>query len=685
MFKNYMNDLKLSKLSYLLETIEIRDFSSKIKAFNKIRKMKLTKEMGLLILDNTNFDAHSSGTDFDISISLISLLFVNYYDEYSDKLYSIYPKLTLENKYELLNLLSNTNNESAVLLYKKILLKYGKELDNIPIGRLSYSKDNYKLLFPDLFKVLGYDIKRNNVLLLLNDFINNNLVLEKDIKKHKKTIQNSIINILKQACNYKFSKDENIMQNKDYLNLRIYLEAVTNIEFYVTSKDTKTYLDKLLKKKDNQLKLFILENYIKKGKDLSKINLNSIAKDVLSRYPLYSFLMFYNLERLMPKKYANNLALSESDLFINFAIENKYEVLPENLEFVEEKIYNDYKYYVYKFETDFNYYDEVKDPATDYILKTTSIDKVVKENSKVYYLGISGGFNKELDPSLIEKNLDRLSVKKITDEDLEKQIESLLPKKEISLSSIKDKKKSFVKLYKKQKIDKITDEEKDKKIKEDKVTNEIEIEEVEKKRSILRIIFSFNTFLFLICLAFVGAVLILLSYVNGMDILDLKKNNIHNVIAPSLKKVELKKENQEKFTEISFRDIFRQGESEYYVLMFTKKKETMYYFYLNTLIENNYRVYYVDLSKEENKALYNGNETGFVIKDDTWLKVKDGEYEFYVVVKTNILKELKDYVDSINKKKEEEAAIKKAEEEAKKQAKQKEEKKEKSSTKNKES
>ena len=80
--KNFINNIKLTKLSYLLEVIEVRDFKSKIRAFEKIKRMKLTKEMGLMILDDTNFDHPEDYSDFNISLSLISLVFNDYYDEY---------------------------------------------------------------------------------------------------------------------------------------------------------------------------------------------------------------------------------------------------------------------------------------------------------------------------------------------------------------------------------------------------------------------------------------------------------------------------------------------------------------------------------------------------------------------------------------------------------------------------
>ncbi|MBO6195161.1 MAG: hypothetical protein J6O56_02300 [Bacilli bacterium] len=668
MIKNFIESIKLSRLSYLLEVIEVRDFRSKINAYNKIRKMKITKDMGLLILNETDFDHHNTYSDFNISLSLISLLFENYYDEYSDKLKEIYPKLTLESKYEVLNLLAFSDNKSAITLYKDLLVKYGKELDDIPIGNLASSKEKYDLIFPDLYKTLKYDIKRNNVLLLINEFFINGAAKEVDVKKHKKLISDSITKILREAVNYKFKKDENIMQNKDYINLRIFLEAICNIEFYVSTKDTKNYLEKLLKKKDNQLKLFILENYIKKGKDISKISLNSIAKDNLSRYPLYSFLKFYNLERLMPKKYANNISLGESDLYINYCINYKYESIPENIEYVDERVVKNLKYYIYKFETKFNYKEEIKDIATDYILKNTEIDKTIKENAIVNYIGLSGGFNKDLDPSLIENGLDKLYIKKYVG-DYTKLIDELLPKKDLSISIdvLKEKlekvnekkpkeKKKFILFKKKDKVKNVKTE------KIEKVVEDID-EDIEKEPSLLRRIFSFNTLLILIFFAFAGSVFVLVTYLNGMDILDMKNTSNDYTNLKVLKSISLK---DDRFKEISYDAIWNQGQSEYYVLFYNKKNKSIYNSYLKTILDNNYIVYFVDTKKEENKKIFEGNPTGFIIEKDTWLKVKDKEYEFYVVGKTNILKELRDYVDVINKKKAEEEKKLKKEKENKK-------------------
>ena len=724
MIKNFINNIKLTRLSYLLEIIEVRDFKSKIVAYNKIKKMKITKEMGLMILDDANYDHTDEYSDFNISLSLISLVFNDYYDEYTDKIKEIFPKLTNDSKYEIAALLSSTNNESAIKLYKKLILKYFVNMGNIPVGSLSINKDYYSLLFPDFFKTFNFDIERNNVLLLFNDYLNNGVVLEKDIKKHKKVIQTAVIDILKQGCNFKFAKNENYMQNLDYVNLRLFLEAAINIEFYVSNKSTQSYLDKLYKKKDNQLKLFILDNYVRKGKDISKHSFLNIAKDNLSRYPLYSFLSFYNLERLMPKKYCNNVLLAESDLYINYCVNTNYSVIPFDLEFVQEKIIDDYKYYFFKFKTNFNYYNEVQDPTTDYILKTVEVDKTLIENTCSEYLGISGGFNKDLDASLIEKNIEFFRVVKL-DKDIEVLINELSPIKSIIPSNITKKTSKFKSLFKKknktiepetiEKEEKVVEEapvveevkekkekvsfftkikslfkKKDKKVtkvKEKKKEKVVEIEEptkeelkVEKETAlffkILRKIFSLNTLLIAIFIIFAGCTFVLSCYLLGYDLFDMKKNSSkYELINVSKSEIE-----RDKYTEIMYNEIYTRENPEYYVLFYKKKDQSEYHTYINDLVDNDYIIYYVDINRPENAPITVGNETGFVIHDETLLKVKDKEYSFYVIGKNNILREFKDYLDSIEKEKqkkieqaEEEAKLKKqkAEEEKKAEAKKK--------------
>ena len=619
MFKDIIEDIKLSKLSYLLETILLRKMNEKIRAFNKIKKMKITKEMGLKILEYSVKKYDSKIGEETFCLPLISLCLENYYDEYAEKIKEIFDKLDKNNKTKVLTIISFIDKESAVRLYSYLVLKYFKDEEHLPFGTLSNNEENYEYLFPELYKSFEFKVKRNNILILLNDFVNKGIVRVDDLKKNKKYILKEINKVLKEGIDYKFSKKENFMNNEDYINLRFFLESAINIEYYISTRESKKLLDKLFTKKDNQLKLFILENYIKKNKKIDNININGIAKDKLSRYPLYNLLMFYNLERLMPKKYCNTLSLSESDLYINYAITKSYSEYPINMSFYKEIDYNNYKYYVYKFKVKSAYKNVIKDYTTNYLLETSKLNKYSEELVTKSYIGISGGFNKDVNPSLIELNPTSLMVSE-EKTDIDSLIYSLLPKEEI-----------------KEPI--------------------IEIEEPLKEEIVTRKkfrIFSFKTLFLLQFLLIITLFIILVSYVDGYNVLKLdvkdkssykndvtvyKKTNFNEVVS---------------FDEINGHDIFNKEEEIYYVLLFNKKDSSEYYTYITYLIENGYRFYFVDTEKEENKFLFYQNELNFVLNSDRLLKVNAHEYEFYVDGKTNILKELRTDVDIIKVKKLEE-------------------------------
>lgn len=654
--KNFINNIKISNLLYLIDKMKTSNINDKIKILQKLDKFKITKEMGLLILDEIN--NNSNNDEFDSAYALLGLLFKNYYKDYQDKIINIYSKLNTSSKYELLYFLSNSNNYDLIKLYKELVLKYGKELNDIPIGILSQNINNYNLLFPEFYKCLKFNIKRNNIILLISDFINNKAININDLKKHKKLLQNQIIEIFKEACNYKHDKDKNIMDDKEYIKLRMYIEASINIELYVSNKETKNYLEKLLKKKDNQIKLFILENYVKKNKNISKIKLNTIARDKLSRYPLYSFLSYYNLERLMPKKYNNNKALSESELYLSYCISKKYNSIPIKMEFLEERVINNYKYYIYKFYTKYDYNEEIIDPQTDYILKTYAMDKDLIKNDFITYIGISGGYNKDLDPSIIEKKTLRSYEK--YDDNYEEIIRSLTTNINIDVDKIihtynKNKKKknkfnlkNIFKINKKEKVKKVKPAKiKTKKIKKEEILNE-NINN-DKKPSLIRRIFSFNNLLTLICLILFFGVFVLLSYIEDIDLFHVKNRSNDYINVNIYKSEEI---HNKKFKEISYKDIYNQKEEEYYVLFYNKTDKSVYHKFIDELIKNKYVIYYVDTSKKENKDIFKDNSTGFKIKSNTLLKVNNKEYEFYVVGKTNILHEFESYINKINKDKE---------------------------------
>ena len=188
-FKNILNDIKLNKISYLLEVIETGDFKKKVDAYNKLRKKKLDEESGHIIIDKVSSLEKGTIDDFNIEISLLTLLFKNYYDSYSDHLFEIYKKLNTNTKYELLNLLSTSDEPTELILYRRLISNYYKELDSFPIGNISANKDNYSLLFPELYETFKTKKSRNNILLLLNDFINYGVVPINHLKKYKQ-VQN---------------------------------------------------------------------------------------------------------------------------------------------------------------------------------------------------------------------------------------------------------------------------------------------------------------------------------------------------------------------------------------------------------------------------------------------------------------------------------------------------------------
>ena len=631
MFKNIFNDLKLNRISYLLETIETGNFKTKVDVYNKLRKIKINEEAGHLIIDKVASLKTKNIDNFNADISLLSLLFTNYYDSYSEHLYEIFKKLNPDTKIELLNLLACSDGPSELVLYRSLIYRYYKELKVYPIGTIGSNKDNYELVFPELFETFKTKNTRNNILLLLSDFINLGVVPIYHLDKNKKVLQKLIIDIFKEGIKYKLNTKENFMHNKEYIDLRIFLEVAINIEYYVSNKETKNCLEKLYKSKDNQLKLFILENYARKGMDLSKININSIAKDNLSRSPLYSFLSYNNATNLMTKKYSNNKDLALSDVYLNYCISNGYAKVPYDFELLEERVVEDYKYFIYKFKTEFNYNEEIVDPVTDYLLKNIKVDEVLSNNGETVYIGLSGGYNKENDPSLIEKPLDSIKIAKYTDE------------------------------YKKI-IDKWLEVKKEPEVKE-------ELPELPKKENIFRKIFSFSKVLGFFSFITISLFIVLVLYLCNIDLFNLRKNSLRHtdiVNAVLLKPKDL-------FTEISYRDIYNREEPEYYVLFFKKKNKSTYYRYLNTLLKKDYKIYYVDLSNKDNKPIYEGNETGFVINDETLLKVNNHEYSFYIIGKKNIIKEFKGYVDEIKKQEEKEKK-----EKAKEEAKKKKEKKKKS-------
>ena len=55
------------------------------------------------------------------------------------------------------------------------------------------------------------------------------------------------------------------------------------------------------------------------------------------------------------------------------------------------------------------------------------------------------------------------------------------------------------------------------------------------------------------------------------------------------------------------------------------------------------------MNNKDNKFLYSDNDLNFIISKDRLLKVNDGEYEYYIDGKNNILNEMKKEIDTFIK------------------------------------
>ena len=124
------------------------------------------------------------------------------------------------------------DNEYALDLYVDLILKYYKDSNFIPISNLYERVNSYKLLFPKLFKALKFKVLKNNILILINDYLNAGVIPDVDLKKNKKLIQDNISKIFNEALKIKFSNTSKALQNEKYLDLRFFLEIAINIEYY---------------------------------------------------------------------------------------------------------------------------------------------------------------------------------------------------------------------------------------------------------------------------------------------------------------------------------------------------------------------------------------------------------------------------------------------------------------------
>lgn len=665
MLNGIFSDIKLALVNSLINVLKTGDLKSKIKAFKKLDKMKITTEIGLVLLNESTYDFGIKDGNGGISASLVSLCIKEYKKEYSEVIKKNFKKYNKECKDKVVLLLSSIDNEYALDLYGDLILKYYKDETHIPVGNLYERPKNYKYLFPKLYKALKFKDDTNNLLILLNDYLNAGVVPEVDIKKNKKIIQDNISRVFNLGLKFNFTNTSKALQNDRYLELRLFLELAVNIEYYVSTRKTEELLTKLYNKNDNQLKLFIIENYIRKGKKLNRLSFDEIAKDNASRYPLFDLMTIYNKADLLPKKNMTPEKIALSDLYVNFTIINGYKELPKNIKFIKAREINDHLYYIftfnYTYENNNNY-----DDTTNYIINNVGLDKYNGKKITAKFVGVSGGFSKDIIPSIVQTVNNRLLWDQIKDnETIDDVVERIVPnlnkkkeeKEEISDTKnyknlrqileeeeekkLKEKNKFIIKFKKAifPKKDKI------KKVKKEKVVDLVDTTfEEETKRG-----FSFSYILLFLFIVFVGISILFNVYLQHPEYINKGEApiTVKTVKASSI-------ESADKFREINGHDIFNQPEEDYYVLFFKNKtRKNSYFTYINILLKNDVTVCYVDLNKEENFFLYDANDLGFVVTTDRYMKVETGEFSFYVDGKKNILEEVKSESDVFVKREEE--------------------------------
>lgn len=591
--REVIEEIRLNRLAYLLEIIEKKDFESKVKAYKKISKIKITKNTGLFIINSLDKDFGLNDESGGINASLLELCIKNYNNEYSKEIKKLYYKVNEGFRSKIVYLLTTINNQSALDLYVDLVLEDYKDKNFIPISNLFERPEVYKFLFPKLYKALKFKTVKNNVLILINDYLNAGVVSKNDLKKNQKLVVDAIVRVFDEALKLNFKNTFGAFNNEDYKELRFFLEICINIESYVSNKKTSEYLEKLYKKNDNQLKLFILDNYYRRGLDISKYNITSILKDNASRYALFELYSLYDKVDLIEEKYLDQKKLAESDFYTNFVIFNAYKYEPKSIKFIKKENINGYDYYIYKFKCTYKYDNTSKDFLTNYICNVVGLEKYNGKMITGEFIGISGGYNKDKNISVVEHKEDQILFKKINnDSELEEIIRELVPKKDDNKQYIKSK-------------------------------------EISKKE---------NHIISWITLSLLGIFTILLvfflMYVNNVG------NINDNLSKNTLKSVRINKNFQ--FNEINGDQIFSMPESEYYVIFYKRDNEkNKYHTYINEYLKRDVKFYYINLSDEKNKYLYEPNNLNFTITTDRLLKVKDKEYEYFIDGKNNILNEMK--------------------------------------------
>ena len=633
--KELIEELKLNRVAYLLEIMEKKDFDSKINALKKLEKMKITPNVGLFLIQNSTKNYGVNDNNGGLNASILSLCFKNYYDVYTDAIEKVYKNLLPNVQNKVVYLLTTVDSESALKLYVDLVLKNYKNSDFIPISNLFERPYLYDYLFPKLYKALKFKNAKNNILILLNDYLTAEIVPVEDLKKNKKIICDALMRVFNIALKTNFKNTFDALNDEEYINLRFFLEICINIESFVSNKETSEALEKLLNKKDNQLKLFIIDNYYKKNKEVKKSTIEQISKD----------------------KYKEASTIAESDFSINFGIYCNYKDDPKNIKYIDKINVNGFDYYVFKFSLTYTY-NSSSEFLTNYIFNMVGMEKYNGKEITSEFIGISGGYDPNSKLHIVTKKLNKFLFTKINDKDdivLVAQKLILDETKAVETKKTKIKNKISRELNKLKEKEKQIEEAKKVKIKKVEVKEEPIKEEIKEKNEEISQVKEItkesskisNLFTHLLLSLFAIFIIMLIScmfFVTNFSGI----GNIQNQDSLSVKAVKLNKDY--KYTLIDGKEIFNEPESEYYVLLYKKDGDkSKYYTYINEYAKYDKKFYFVDLNDKKNKFLFEKNDLNFTVNGDRLLKVKDKEYDYFVNGKNNILKEMKNDINSLSK------------------------------------
>ena len=86
MFNNIKDNINLTRASLYLEKITTGNYNKKVKAYEKLKKLNITTDIGLRIIENSTKKYENEFKDMNINSMLLLLLFKDFKDEYCEEL-----------------------------------------------------------------------------------------------------------------------------------------------------------------------------------------------------------------------------------------------------------------------------------------------------------------------------------------------------------------------------------------------------------------------------------------------------------------------------------------------------------------------------------------------------------------------------------------------------------------------